>query len=132
MQKKSKIIIFFLIIFTMLLSMSTQIKAYNYEGTIKLALDPISNPDYYKPPELENADSLANIGNALVTLVNIVGTVASVVILLIIGIKYMTGSSEEKANYKQTMIPYIIGAVLLFASSVFVNIIYNIVTNMQS
>ena len=29
----------------------------------------------------------------------------------------MLGSVEEKAEYKKTMIPYVIGAILLFATS---------------
>lgn len=36
---------------------------------------------------------------------------------MIIGIKYMTGSLEEKANYKKTMVPYLVGCVILFRSS---------------
>ena len=36
----------------------------------------------------------------------------------------MLGSAEEKANYKQTMIPYIIGVILVFSSSTLVNAIY--------
>ncbi|MEI3401230.1 MAG: hypothetical protein V8R51_02250 [Clostridia bacterium] len=43
-----------------------------------------------------------------------VGIVLSVVILIILGIKYMMGSAEEKAEYKKTMIPYLIGAVSVF------------------
>lgn len=53
-----------------------------------------------------------------------IGSILSVLALVVIGIKYMLGSAEEKANYKQTMIPYIIGIILVFASSTFVNAIY--------
>ena len=35
---------------------------------------------------------------------------------MVIGIKYMMGSAEEKAEYKKTMIPYLVGAVILFAA----------------
>lgn len=54
-----------------------------------------------------------------------VGIVVAVVILLILGIKYMIGSAEEKAEYKKTMIPYIVGAILIFASTTIVNVVYN-------
>ena len=33
---------------------------------------------------------------------------------MILGIKYMLGSLEERASYKRSMLPYIVGAVLLF------------------
>ena len=54
-----------------------------------------------------------------------VGIVVAVVILLILGIKYMIGSAEEKAEYKKTMIPYLVGAILIFASTTIVNVVYN-------
>ena len=36
----------------------------------------------------------------------------------------MLGSVEEKANYKQTLIPYVIGAFVLFMGSTIPNVIY--------
>ena len=36
---------------------------------------------------------------------------------MILGIKYMTGSAEEKAEYKKTMVPYLVGAVILFGAA---------------
>ena len=45
---------------------------------------------------------------------------------MILGIKYMIGSVEEKAEYKKTMMPYIIGTTILFAASTIVSIIYNV------
>ena len=37
----------------------------------------------------------------------------------------MMGSASEKAEYKKTMIPYIVGAVLIFAASNLASMIYN-------
>ena len=42
-----------------------------------------------------------------------IGIIAGVAIIAIFGIKYMMGSLEEKAEYKKTMIPFIVGAVVL-------------------
>ena len=36
---------------------------------------------------------------------------------MIIGIKYIIGSVEEKADYKKTMIPYLIGVFIFFSLS---------------
>ena len=49
----------------------------------------------------------------------------SVLALVLIGIKYMTGSIEEKAEYKETMMYYIVGAILVFAISNISAMIYN-------
>ena len=40
----------------------------------------------------------------------------------------MIASIEDKANYKETMIPYLIGAIMIFAIPQIVGIIYDIVT----
>ena len=57
----------------------------------------------------------------------IVGTVLSVIILIVIGLKYMLGSAEEKADYKKTLIPYIWGTFFIFATSVLPQIIYEFI-----
>jgi len=48
---------------------------------------------------------------------------------MVIGIKYMMGSAEEKAEYKKVMVPYIIGAVLLFAAPHIVRVVYDLSKN---
>ncbi len=57
---------------------------------------------------------ISKIGKIIIGMIRGVGTVVSVIALIAIGIKYMAGSVEEKATYKQTLLPYIIGAVMLF------------------
>lgn len=76
-------------------------------------------------------DSLTTVGNNVVTIINVVGIVIAVIILLIIGIKYMIGSASEKAEYKKTMIPYIVGAVLIFAGTSLVRVIYSLANSVS-
>ena len=45
---------------------------------------------------------------------------------MIIGIRYVMASADEKAEYRERMLPYFIGAVLLFGASNVVNIIFEI------
>ena len=73
-----------------------------------------------------------NIGNQIIGIITTVGVVVAVVILLVLGIKYMMGSAEEKAEYKKTMIPYLVGAVLIFASTTIVNIVYQLANGLNS
>lgn len=56
------------------------------------------------------------------------GAIAGVLIIAIFGIKYMMGSLEEKAEYKKTMIPFVIGAVVLFAAPQIAKLIFSILT----
>ena len=75
--------------------------------------------------------SVMNVGKTIVAIMQTVGIVVAVVIMLVLGIKYMMGSAEEKAEYKQTMIPYVVGAVLIFAATTIVNVIYNMANGLN-
>ena len=68
---------------------------------------------------------IKTIGNNIVKILQTVGVVLSVIILIVLGIKYMMGSAEEKAEYKKTLMPYIIGAALVFAASAIAGIVFN-------
>jgi len=55
----------------------------------------------------------------------VAGSIISVVALIIIGIRYMCSSLEEKAQMKGVMTYYIIGAVLVFATSNILGMAYS-------
>ena len=76
-------------------------------------------------PDTTGTSSVQTFGNRIVGILRVVGIIASVAVLIVLGIKYMMGSAEEKAEYKKTMLPYLIGAVLIFAASVIATIVYN-------
>ena len=72
---------------------------------------------------------VTNIGGKIINIIQVVGIVVAIAVVLIIGIKYMTGSVEQKAEYKKVMIPYIIGAVLLVAGTSIVKVIFNTINS---
>ena len=84
------------------------------------------NPDSYNPGELTDAGKVMEFGNSIIGIIQFVGTFASVIVLIILGIKYMLGSVEEKAEYKKTMWPYLIGAILVFATTTILSVIETI------
>ena len=73
-------------------------------------------------------NDIQNVGSRIIGILQTVGVVLSVVVLIVLGIKYMMGSAEEKAEYKKTMIPYLVGAALIFAASAFAQVIYGFFT----
>ena len=60
---------------------------------------------------------ITNVGANIVSIITTIGIIVALIVLLILGIKYMMGSASEKAEYKKTMIPYLVGAVLIFGAS---------------
>ncbi len=68
------------------------------------------------------------VGNSILGIIRTIGTVITVAVLMILGIKYMMGSTDEKAEYKKSMIPYFVGVILLFAAVNLTSLIYDMST----
>ena len=75
-------------------------------------------------------DDIQGIGGKIAGALQVVGSVLAIIILIVLGIKYLMGSPEEKAEYKKTMIPWVIGAVLLIAAPTIALGIFNLVQDM--
>lgn len=86
------------------------------------------SPGDFKATDIAKTDTITTMGGKIIGVVRTVGVLIAVVILLILGIKYMVGSAEEKADYKKSMIPYLVGAVLIFAGSQIAGIVYDMTT----
>ena len=89
--------------------------------TIALAF----NPDSYKGSHtLSSGDAtyIFNKGAAILKILRNIAAATSVLALSIIGIRYMVGSVEQKAEYKQTMFPLVIGCFLVGSLSIILTI----------
>lgn len=91
-------------------------------------INPLDNPNSWRPDTPNDDTEFTNRASTILSVINIVGVVCSVVVLVIIGIKYMLGSIEEKAEYKKAMQPYIIGIILLATCTTVPNILYKAAT----
>ena len=89
----------------------------------------VINPENYKPSDPTQTETLElrKRVNLILGVVRNVSVVVSVIALMIIGIKYMLGSVEEKANYKATMMPYVIGCLLAASGTTLVSYIYDVI-----
>lgn len=112
--KTNKILISVLC-FAMVMTLSAAVLAGNSDPFAKVNPEATSNA----------TNATYDIGNNILGIIQTVGILLSVGCLMVLGIKYMMGSAEEKAEYKKTFIPYIIGAVLLFAASALAKVVYN-------
>lgn len=74
-----------------------------------------------------NTDFSTKVGN-IIGFLQWAGAIAGVLIITIFGIKYMMGSLEEKAEYKKSMIPFIVGAVVLIAAPQIAKLIFSIMS----
>ena len=74
----------------------------------------------------DGATSMNKIGGTIIGYVTSAAMVIAVVMVAVLGIKYMMGSVEEKAEYKKSFMPLIIGAVLVFGASAVAKIIISL------
>ena len=79
--------------------------------------------------DVDTSDILSLGGNIL-NVLQVVGVVVGTIILVVLGLKYMAGSLEEKAEYKKTMIPYIVGAIIIFVGPSIAKGIFTMVSNL--
>ena len=112
MNKKTLRIITILATIVLCISMSTLSFALT-----PLEITPSENPN--------GGDKIVSAGQNILGIISVVAMVISVIVLMILGIKYMIGSAEQKAEYKKSFIPYIVGAILVFGASGIANIVFN-------
>ena len=111
-----------IIIFIMICMYIIMINNYSFSFVL--------NPGGYEPASTTDASQttkLQNIANDIISPLRFIGTIVSVIALMIIGVKYMLGSVEEKAEYKKTMKPYIIGAFMLFGITNLLGILVSVI-----
>lgn len=119
-SKMVKILVMFLMVVTVIMSTTSVFAADgDKKGTS------VMTPDKVTLSKTGADDDIAGFGGKILSAVTTAGVVLSVIVLAVLGIKYMLGSAEEKAEYKKTLMPYIIGAALVFGASTIATIVYN-------
>lgn len=98
-------------------------------NTVVLATEGVTDPGELKGKQVSGTEKMQDVGNEIITIVTTLGSITSVVVLVVLGLKYMMGSPDEKAEYKKTLLPYIIGAVLVFAASTVAGAIFGFANN---
>lgn len=73
-----------------------------------------------------NATGIQSIGRKILGGIQVISAVLATIILAVLGLKYMMGSAEQKADYQKSMVPYIIGALLIFAAPQIAGMIFSI------
>lgn len=76
--------------------------------------------------ETDTNDLMTKAGKVMGLIRNI-SVIAAVIIIMVLGVKYMLGSVEEKAEYKKSFMPLIIGIILVVAASSIATFIIGIV-----
>jgi len=95
------------------------------------ATEGVIDPSTLSGMSVSGTGQIATLGNQAITIMSVVGSVVAVIVLIVLGLKYMMGSTEEKAEYKKTLMPYVIGATFIFAASAIAGVVYNFAINIH-
>ena len=68
---------------------------------------------------------LATRAGKIMGMIRNISVVAAVIIIMILGVKFMLGSVEEKAEYKKSFMPLIIGIICVVAATTIASFIFN-------
>lgn len=92
------------------------------------AMDGLKNP----APNSASSQKIGPIINTVIGFIQITGTGISVIMVTVLGIKYMLASPGDKADVKKQIAPLLIGAVILFASANIIQIIANFASTLPT
>lgn len=61
-------------------------------------------------------DKIKNLSDIIYNVLLILGTVIAVIVGSVLGIQFITGSVEQKAKVKDSLIPFVVGCVVIFGA----------------
>lgn len=119
MKLISMVVVIMIMIFT-LLSAVYEVKADFNPGDIINKVGTEANTT--------NVDttSLNTKAGKILAYIRNIAVIAGVIVITILGVKYMTGSLEEKAEYKKSFIPLIVGIIVIMAATAIATTIFSI------
>ena len=76
------------------------------------------------PVSAGDAGKLTTSTAKIVKVIRYIGIVATTIVIAIMGLKFIFSSAEEKANYKEGMIPLIVGCLLIILTTTIPSLVY--------
>lgn len=93
---------------------------------ISLAADAGSVINGLNTDENVGGEEITSIGSKIMSFIWILSIVVAVVVLMYTGLKFIVGSANEKAEYKKSLMPLVVGVLILVFATTIVNAIFSI------
>ena len=77
------------------------------------------------------ATDVERISGMVIYVIQIIAFTAGVIMLVFLGIKFITASPEGKAEIKKSAVIYVVGAILLFAATGILSIVQSLASNVS-
>ena len=123
-----KRVFFILLIIALLICSTNIVQATTITNIIEGADNFINNGS---STSAISGDKLKELSDTIYNVLLIIGTVIAVIIGAILGIQFITGSVEQKAKVKDSLIPFVIGCVVIFGAFGIWKLVVQIGASMQ-
>ena len=80
--------------------------------------------DQISPPKID--DGLAGNIKGVIGVIQLVGVLVAVVASIYLGIRYVISSTDEKADIKKKLIPFVVGVVMFYGATGILQLIADI------
>ncbi len=122
-KKIISVVLVFALLFTIIHS-TTVFGAYNWISKINTQAGATDSSNV--------SSSVNNIAQAIITIVRVVCVGVAITMLVVLAIKYMVSAPGDRATIKKHAVVYIVGAVIMFASSGILGIIQSFASNVKA
>lgn len=94
-------------------------------ATIAMTVSTVFGASSIPQPDPRAIGGISGPTTAILGIVQYICYAAAVILLVILGVRFMTASPEGKAEIKKSAVIYVIGAFLVFAAGLILGIISN-------
>lgn len=77
-------------------------------------------------PTTIDSSGATSIAQRITSWILIISIIVAVVVVMYTGLKFIVGSTQEKAEYKKSLIPIVIGVALLVFATTIINVLFSL------
>ena len=120
MKKAIKVLMAAVISLTMMFSFAQPVSyAFDSQNALNTLEQKVQNSSV-------DTGKASDIGAAVINWIWGISIVVAVVVLMITGLKFIVGSTNEKAEYKKSLIPLVVGVLILVFATTIVKVLFSI------
>ena len=77
----------------------------------------------------ETQENIGKMADVIIGVIQVIGVAVAIIMLIMLGIKYVSAAPSEKADIKKSAVIYVVGAVLLFGASLVLSLVKNLISD---
>ena len=93
-----------------------------------MTVTPVFASNQITPIEPTNTGNILQLAGKILGFLQWIALIGGTILIAILGIKYMMGSLEEKAQYPKSLIPLVVGVIVVMGAVTIANLIVNTFT----